>query len=139
MINCFPGFKATIYKLLSVSLSPNVIGNVLVGCMVNPPVKGEPSYALYKSESDAILSSLTRRAHIMTDAFNTCEGVTCNFTEGAMYAFPRFRPSQGAIDAAAAVGKPVDVYYCLALLDATGISCVPVCPASAYLSPNLPP
>lgn len=26
---------------------------------------------------------------MMTDAFNSLEGVTCNFTEGAMYSFPR--------------------------------------------------
>jgi aspartate/methionine/tyrosine aminotransferase len=25
------------------------------------------------------------------DAFNSLEGVTCNFTEGAMYSFPQLR------------------------------------------------
>jgi glutamate--glyoxylate aminotransferase len=32
--------------------------------------------------SQAIMESLRRRAHIMTDGFNDCENVVCNFTEG---------------------------------------------------------
>jgi hypothetical protein len=39
-------FKRDIYKLLSVSLSPNVIGNILVGLMVKPPQPGDASYAV---------------------------------------------------------------------------------------------
>ena len=57
--------------------------------MVNPPKEGDESCQQYKEERAATLASLRRRAHTMTDAFNACEGVTCNFTEGAMYSFPR--------------------------------------------------
>ena len=39
---------------------------------------------------DAITSPLTCSA-VAQDAFNSLEGVTCNFTEGAMYSFPRLR------------------------------------------------
>jgi glutamate--glyoxylate aminotransferase len=35
--NCSPLFIMELYKLLSISLSPNVIGNVIVGLMVKPP------------------------------------------------------------------------------------------------------
>ena len=50
-----------------------------------------PSYvhAQYKEEQTSIIASLRERAHIMTDAFNACEGISCNFTEGAMYSFPQ--------------------------------------------------
>ena len=32
--------------------------------------------------SKGILESLRRRARIMTDGFNSCKNVVCNFTEG---------------------------------------------------------
>ena len=62
---------------------------VSMSLMMNPPQPGDESYEQYKEERAATLASLRRRAHTMTDAFNACEGVTCNFTEGAMYSFPR--------------------------------------------------
>lgn len=66
--------------------------------MVNPPKKGDESYQQWVDERAATLASLRRRAHTMTDAFNACEGITCNFTEGAMYSFPRLHlpPKVGA-------------------------------------------
>lgn len=57
--------------------------------MVNPPKEGDPSYEQHESEASGIIASMRRRAHIMTDGFNACEGITCNYTEGAMYSFPR--------------------------------------------------
>jgi glutamate--glyoxylate aminotransferase len=57
--------------------------------MVNPPKPGDESYEQYNKERNAELASLRRRAHMITDGFNALEGVTCNFTEGAMYSFPR--------------------------------------------------
>lgn len=62
---------------------------------------------------------------MMTDAFNSMEGVTCNFTEGAMYSFPRLHLPAKAMAAAKAAGKTPDTFYCLALLEETGISTVP--------------
>lgn len=41
---------AQIYKLVSISLCPPVIGQCLVELMVNPPKKGSDSYALYDKE-----------------------------------------------------------------------------------------
>jgi aspartate/methionine/tyrosine aminotransferase len=42
-----------------------------------------------QKEREAELASLRRRAHMVTDGFNSLEDVTCNFTEGAMYSFPQ--------------------------------------------------
>ncbi|XP_020578664.1 glutamate--glyoxylate aminotransferase 2-like [Phalaenopsis equestris] len=114
-----------IYKVASISLSPNVPGQIFLGLMVNPPKPSDISYLKYTTESKEILDSLRRRAHIMTDGFNSCKNVICNFTEGAMYSFPQIRLPQKAIDAANNAGKAPDVFYCLKLLEATGISTVP--------------
>jgi len=44
---------------------------------------------------------------------------------GAMYSFPQIRLPPKAIEAAKKAGKVPDVFYCLKLLEATGISTVP--------------
>ncbi|KAL0336111.1 UNVERIFIED_CONTAM: Glutamate--glyoxylate aminotransferase 2 [Sesamum radiatum] len=114
-----------IYKVASISLSPNVPAQIFMGLMVNPLKPGDISYERYIRESKGILESLRRRAQIMTDGFNSCRNVVCNFTEGAMYSFPQIRLPPKAIEAAKQAGKVADVFYCLKLLEATGISTVP--------------
>ena len=42
-----------------------------------------------------------------------------------MYSFPQIRLPPRALEAAKQAGKVPDVYYCLKLLEATGISTVP--------------
>ncbi|KAF2286717.1 hypothetical protein GH714_023905 [Hevea brasiliensis] len=91
-----------IYKVASISLSPNVLHryfkeNVFclqMGLMVNPPKPGDISYE-----------------HLLG--------------RGAMYSFPQIRLPPKAIEAAKKAGKVPDVFYCLKLLEATGISTVP--------------
>ena len=123
--NFHPGTIDEMYKVASVNLSPNTVGQVTMSLMVNPPQPGDESYEQYNKEMTEGLESLKRRAHIMTDAFNSLEGVTCNFTEGAMYSFPCLHLPPKAIEAAKAAGKTPDTFYCLALLEETGIVTVP--------------
>uniref|UniRef100_A0A1S4DW41 Uncharacterized protein n=1 Tax=Cucumis melo TaxID=3656 RepID=A0A1S4DW41_CUCME len=125
MTNIPPRTVDEIYKVASISLSPNVPAQIFMGLMVNPPKPGDFSYDQYISESKGILESLRRRARIMTDGFNSCKNVVCNFTEGAMYSFPQIRLPPRAIESAKQLGKVPDVLYCLKLLEATGISTVP--------------
>ncbi|KIY92376.1 hypothetical protein MNEG_15586 [Monoraphidium neglectum] len=125
MTNIHPGAIEEMYKIASINLSPGTVGQIAMSCMVNPPAPGSPSYDLWRQEREGELASLRRRAHMVTDGFNSLEGVTCNFTEGAMYAFPRLHLPPKAVAAAKAAGKAPDVFYCLRLLEATGISTVP--------------
>lgn len=62
---------------------------IALSVLVNPPKPGDESYEQYTREKSSELASLRRRAHMVTDAFNALEGVSCNFTEGAMYSFPQ--------------------------------------------------
>eukprot|EP00126_Sphaerothecum_destruens_P008254 Sdes_comp20149_c0_seq2m13269 len=112
------------YKSASICLYPNVIGQIVVDCMVNPPLPGAPSYPLYHHETSEILRSLQRRAETLVAAFNSLEGVSCNPSVGAMYAFPRVRLPRRAMEAARASGKAPDTFYCLEMLKATGVSVV---------------
>ncbi|ERN02503.1 hypothetical protein AMTRI_Chr03g48750 [Amborella trichopoda] len=125
MTNLSPETVDEMYKISSISLSPNVPAQIFMGLMVNPPKPGDISFMRFAAESKEILESLRRRARIMTDGFNSCRNVVCNFTEGAMYSFPQIRLPPKAIEAAKRAGKVPDVFYCLKLLEATGISTVP--------------
>lgn len=102
-----------------------VIGQCFVEMMVNPPREGEPSYQLYKKEYDTIYQNLHDRARALYAAFRDMEGVECQNPQGAMYLFPKVRLPRKAIDAAKKAGKSPDDFYCLEMLDATGICTVP--------------
>lgn len=100
-------------------------GQVALGIMVNPPRQGDASYPLFMREKEALIESLRRRARLITDAFNSLEGVVCQETDGAMYSFPKITLPASFIEIARAKGKAPDVLYCLELLQETGLSCVP--------------
>ena len=80
--NFDPEVVNEIYKISSINLSPNIPGQVAVGLMCNPPKPGDYSYAQYIREKDSLIQSLKRRARLITDAFNSLEGVVCQETEG---------------------------------------------------------
>jgi len=117
--------RAELYKLASISLCGNTAGQLVVGLQARPPRPGEASYALFSEERDAILASLRRRAERLVGALRGLEGVSCEEPEGALYAFPQLALPARAVAAARAAGKQPDTFYCLALLDATGIVVVP--------------
>ncbi|KAG5628754.1 hypothetical protein H5410_000471 [Solanum commersonii] len=93
MTNIPPKSVEEIYKVASISLSPNVPAQIF-------------DYW---------------RTHLSPEISRTS-----NLPEkGAMYSFPQIQLPPGAIDAAKKLEKDPDVFYCLKLLEATGISTVP--------------
>ena len=125
-LNGFPSDVTDIlYKIASLSLCSGTPGQIITGVMVNPPAPGEESYATYISERDAILTSMKHRADKLSTAMNTLEGVTCNPAEGAMYAFPKITLPPKACEAAEAAGMAPDAFYCMELLNETGVIVVP--------------
>ncbi|KAF9437834.1 hypothetical protein BGZ76_010919 [Entomortierella beljakovae] len=119
-----PSIMQEIYKVSSISLCPNVHGQIMVDLMVNPPKKGDPSYGNYQKEFNDIYQSLILRAKKLEGLFNSLEGYSCNSADGAMYLFPQIRLPKKAIAAAAEAGKAPDLFYCLAMLDTTGVCMV---------------
>uniref|UniRef100_A0A7S0H5X6 Aminotransferase class I/classII large domain-containing protein n=1 Tax=Amorphochlora amoebiformis TaxID=1561963 RepID=A0A7S0H5X6_9EUKA len=125
VVNFDEKIRLQLYKLASVILSPNVDGQIMTGLMVDPPLPNSESYDEYSMEGAKILTSLSERARVLVKALNGLEGVHCNPVEGALYAFPRIKLPPGAIAAAKKKGKNPDAFYCLELLDSTGIVVVP--------------
>jgi len=117
--------RANLYKLVSINLSPSVPGMVALGCYVNPPKPGDASYDLHVRERQGIIDSLRRRANMMSDAFNSIPGISCQPVDGSMYAFPKIRIPQSVVQAARASGKAPDALYCLELLENAHIAATP--------------
>lgn len=114
-----------LYKVASISLCPNVHGQVMVDLMTNPPKEGDASYESYQKEVGTIYESLRRRATKLANCFNTLENMTCNDAQGAMYLFPRVRLPKKAIEAAKAANMSPDAFYSLQMLEATGVCVIP--------------
>nr|XP_025876260.1 alanine aminotransferase 2 isoform X2 [Oryza sativa Japonica Group] len=110
------------YKLASLTICPNIAGQILISLVMDPPKLGDEAFEIFMVEKEETYSSLLKRAK---KAFNGLEGVSCNKFEGAMYLFPRLRLPQAAIKAAQLEGVSPDVFYAHRLLDATGIAVVP--------------
>ncbi|KAI0477646.1 PLP-dependent transferase [Xylariaceae sp. FL0804] len=125
LIGFRPEVEEQIYKFVSITLCAPVIGQCLVELMVNPPRPGDASHALYEREYAAIFEGLRHRATALYEAFGRMEGVECGEPQGSMYLFPTIRVPQKAAEAAAAEGRSPDEFYCMRLLEATGVCVVP--------------
>jgi len=118
--------RSQIVKLASVSLCSNVVGQFTTGLMVDPPKEGHASYTTYSDERSQILRSLEVRAIRIADALNALPGISCNAAEGAMYLFPRVELPADAVKAAKSGSfSSADEWYCIKLLEATGLVVVP--------------
>eukprot|EP01105_Mastigella_eilhardi_P020345 TRINITY_DN483_c0_g1_i13.p2 TRINITY_DN483_c0_g1~~TRINITY_DN483_c0_g1_i13.p2 ORF type:complete len:486 (-),score=165.94 TRINITY_DN483_c0_g1_i13:1888-3345(-) len=116
---------AEMYKMSSVSLCPNLVGQIVTDLVIMPPKQGEPSYELYQKERTTILESLSRRATKLSAALNTFEGMSCQPATGAMYLFPRVIIPKKAVEEAKKLGDTPDTFYCMELLKGTGICVIP--------------
>jgi alanine transaminase len=124
-VNLLEDVEEQLYKLMSIGLCSNIAGQLMTELMINPPKPEDPSYNLYVQERDGILNSLARRAKKLATSFNKLEGVSCNDSEGAMYLFPRINLPERAMQEAEKLNMPLDAFYCLKLLERTGICTVP--------------
>ncbi|KAL9087584.1 MAG: hypothetical protein Q9159_003534 [Coniocarpon cinnabarinum] len=120
-----PDVVAQIYKFISISLCPPVIGQCIVETMVNPPRPGDASYELYRQEYDSIFNGLRERANALYHAFEKMEGVECQSPQGSMYLYPTIHLPQNAVTAAQKESKTPDEFYVSKMLDATGVCMVP--------------
>lgn len=117
--------RQVVLKLASISLCPVVTGQALVDLMVAPPRPGDESYETDRLERETIHNELDRRASLLHEVFNSLEGIECQKPQGAMYLFPRLKLPFKAVQAAQHLEMAPDEFYCLSLLEATGICTVP--------------
>ncbi|KAJ7714158.1 alanine aminotransferase [Mycena metata] len=125
LVNVSEEVRALVYKLVSVGLCPPLSGQIGVDSMVRPPKEGEPSYALWKKETETIHKALASRTNLMAQRLSALPGVSCVQSPGALYLFPRITIPAKAIEHAKSLGKEPDAFYAMGLLEETGICVVP--------------
>jgi len=123
--NIDPEVGDQIYKMASISLCSNTLGQAMVSSVTNPPANGDASYQQFQHERGVILDSLRRKSALVASRLDKMPGISCQPVEGALYAFPRLHLPDAALRAATAAGKLPDTFYCMELLKATGIVVVP--------------
>lgn len=114
-----------LYKLACMSLGSNADGQAMVDLMVNPPKPEDDVYETFYREASAVRDSLCRRSIKVTETLNSLPGIWCSPAEGASDRFPQLTLPQAFIDEATSQGQLPDVYYCLRLLESTGLCVVP--------------
>lgn len=116
---------ALFVKVASTSLSSNTLGQIMCGLMVTPPKKGEASDALFQRETKAIFSGMKQRAAMLSEGLNAIPGISTRQIQGAMYAFAKVEVPEKAAAQASSRGMAGDEFWCLELVEKTGIVCVP--------------
>ncbi|XP_065758549.1 alanine aminotransferase 1 isoform X1 [Muntiacus reevesi] len=125
VVNMDAAVKQQMQKLRSVRLCPPTPGQVLLDVAVSPPAPSDPSFAQFQAERQAVLAELAAKAKLTEQVFNEAPGIRCNPVQGAMYSFPRVQLPPRAVQRAQELGLAPDMFFCLRLLEETGICVVP--------------
>ncbi|CAH2039104.1 unnamed protein product, partial [Iphiclides podalirius] len=125
MVGVQGGVAAVFERTRSLLQCPGVLGQCALHCLVQPPLPGEPSYERYKSERGPTEIALAERSATAFNVFNSIPGYSCNSIHGAVFAFPRVEIPKRAQKEALENGRNPDEFYCLQLLEETGVCVVP--------------
>ncbi|XP_014371068.2 alanine aminotransferase 1 [Papilio machaon] len=125
LVRVHPGVVAAFCTARALMQCPTVLGQAALLCVMKPPTPGDASYEQFAMERREIRRVLRERAATAHRAFNSIPGYSCNAIDGSMFAFPRFEIPERAQRAARAQGIEPDEFYCLRLLEETGVCVVP--------------
>ncbi|XP_022613665.1 alanine aminotransferase 1-like [Seriola dumerili] len=129
LVNLDRAVMKYIHNLFSKDSCAPVLGQLALDLMLNPPQPGDPSYPLYNAEIQHIRSTLARNVKRACEVVNSLLGFYCQPVEGGAFAFPRVYLPPKAIQKAKEVGMKPDTFYCMRLLEETGLL---VSPGSEY-------
>lgn len=85
LLNISPDVKSQVNKLISACLCSSSWGQAVMGAIINPPKEGDESYELYKKERSEVVNRLKEKADLVSQLFNSVEGVRCNAVMGFVY------------------------------------------------------
>jgi aspartate/methionine/tyrosine aminotransferase len=123
--NIDAGVNDEMYKMFSMSLCSNTVGQAMIANILTPPLPGDPSYKLFNAEKSAIFDSMIKKAGIVHKMLNTIKGINCMPIDGAMYAFPEVVLPKKYVAYARKKGKEPDTMYCIEVLKELGVIMVP--------------
>ena len=82
LINLDATVRMQVNKLISACLCSTAWGQAIMGAIINPPRKGEPSFELYDKERSEVMNRLKEKAELVSKLFNSIEGIQCNTVMG---------------------------------------------------------
>uniref|UniRef100_A0A672YT58 alanine transaminase n=1 Tax=Sphaeramia orbicularis TaxID=375764 RepID=A0A672YT58_9TELE len=115
LVNVDPAVMEYIYKLFSTDSCASVPGQIALNLMTHPPQPGDPSYSLYNE----VIMTITQL--IVFEVLNSVPGFSCQPVEGGGFAFPRLHLPLNAIHKAKEAGMQPDEFYCVRLLEESGL------------------
>lgn len=122
--------KAQIYKLSSISLCPNAVGQLVLDILVDPP-KSHECKTLWDQQTSGEVANLRDKSQRLAKCINDLPGLKTQPADGAMYLFPSIHlPLRACEDASNVwnskntVVQP-DMFWCIKLLEEAGIVVVP--------------
>lgn len=127
LVNLDPPVMAYVYKVFSIESSVPVFGEIALDLMMNPPQPGDPSYPLYKEETENIRSTVVQNVKRAVEVVNSLPGFCCQPVEGGGFLFPRLYFPPKAIQKAKEAGMQPDTFYCARLLQQAGVLIGPGC------------
>ncbi|CAH1638462.1 unnamed protein product [Spodoptera littoralis] len=125
LVRLQPRVAAAFSTARAVMQCPSVLGQCILDCVMKPPAPGEPSYPLFAEELSEIQRVLAERTETAYETFNSIPGYFCNPIDGSMFAYPRITIPEAAQAAAKDLNMSPDEFYCLRLLEETGVCVVP--------------
>ncbi|XP_039581703.1 alanine aminotransferase 1-like, partial [Passer montanus] len=130
MFNRTPGIRCNpvqgaMYSFPRIDLPPRAVAAAKRDGVwdTGPAVAQNPGVS--RQEKEAVLSALAERARLTQEMFNRTPGIRCNPVQGAMYSFPRIDLPPRAVAAAKEKKQAPDMFFCMRLLEETGICVVP--------------
>ncbi|MGH0132856.1 UNVERIFIED_CONTAM: hypothetical protein FKN15_050904 [Acipenser sinensis] len=120
-VNLDPQVRRYAQQVNSVECCPPTPGQIILDTLMNPPLPGETSYPSFTAEHQASLDTLARNAWLAEQTLNSVPGISCVPVQAAMYCFPRIHMHSRAVQRAQAQGLAPDLFYCLRLLEETGV------------------
>ncbi|XP_026734189.1 alanine aminotransferase 1-like [Trichoplusia ni] len=125
LLRLAPRVLAAFRAARAVMQCPSVLGQCVLDCVMKRPAPGEPSYAQFAAELAAVRRVLAERTATAYHTFNSIPGYFCNPIDGSMFAYPRVDIPERAQEAARDLGLSPDEFYCLRLLEETGVCVIP--------------
>jgi alanine transaminase len=123
--NVSPCVMEQMYKISSINLCSNVLGQALMASIVSLPHLTSSSRALFDQERHDTRLALKRKAVMVTEKLNEMEGISCQPIEGAMYAFPSVDIKGYIMKKAMSSSVAADQVYCMEMVERTGVITVP--------------
>nr|XP_015812279.2 alanine aminotransferase 1 isoform X1 [Nothobranchius furzeri] len=121
LVNLDPSVLKLLDNLFSTNSCAPVLGQLTLDLMINPPQPGDPSYPLFYEETQRIRTTLIQNVRQVFEVVNSLPGFSCQPVEGGVFAFPRVYIPPKAIQKAKEVGMEPDTFYCVRLLEETGV------------------